>query len=210
MSTNPSPDPSKESELSRYGETAHRLPVADSDLWRQLKLSDEQAITELYDRYSQLIFRVANQVLRDPGTSEDVTQEVFLHLWRVPDAFDPAKGSLAAWLTIVSRRRAIDRLRQRKGEIDVTSVVLPINAKQLADAALSQMHHKVRLILEGMPEKLRIPFELAYTHGLTHSEISERTGDPLGTIKSRIRQALSLIREKLDCTGANGNGVGHV
>ena len=210
MSTNPSPEPLKRSELSGYGETAHRLPVADSELWRQLKLGEERAIVELYDRYSQLIFRVANQVLRDPGTSEDVTQEVFLHLWRVPDAFDPAKGSLAAWLTIVSRRRAIDRLRQRKGEIDVTSIVVPIHAKQLAEAASSQMHHKVRLILEEMPERLRVPFELAYTDGLTHSEISARTGDPLGTIKSRIRLALSFIRERLDRSGADGNGDGHV
>jgi RNA polymerase sigma-70 factor, ECF subfamily len=210
MSTNPSRDPSSEGDLSQREPTARSLPVADSDLWRQLKLSDEQAIAELYDRYSQVLFRVANQVLHDPGTSEDVLQEVFLQLWRVPDAFDPAKGSLATWLTIVSRRRAIDRLRERKGELDVANVVVPINAKQLADAALNQITDKVRLVLEDMPEKLRVPFELAYAQGLTHREISEQTGDPLGTTKSRIRLAMNLIRKKLDCNRANANGNGHV
>ena len=171
---------------------------------------DEQAITELYDRYSQVLFRVVNQVLHDPGTAEDVLQEVFLQLWRVPGAFDPAKGNLATWLIIVSRRRAIDRLRERKGELDVASVVVPINAEQLAHAARNQITDKVRLVLEDMPEKLRIPFELAFAQGLTHREISEQTGDPLGTTKSRIRMAMNLIRKKLDCLRTNANGDGHV
>jgi RNA polymerase sigma-70 factor (ECF subfamily) len=210
MSTNPSRDPSREGHLSQHRQTAQPLPVADSDLWRQLKLGDEQAITELYDRYSQVLFRVVNQVLHDPGTAEDVLQEVFLQLWRVPGAFDPAKGNLATWLIIVSRRRAIDRLRERKGELDVASVVVPINAEQLAHAARNQITDKVRLVLEDMPEKLRIPFELAFAQGLTHREISEQTGDPLGTTKSRIRMAMNLIRKKLDCLRTNANGDGHV
>jgi RNA polymerase sigma-70 factor (ECF subfamily) len=182
------------------------LLVADSDLWLQIKLYDEQAITELYDRYSQLIFRVADQVLHDPAASEDILQEVFLQLWRVPDTFDPTKGSLPGWLTVVSRRRAIDRLRQRRGELDVDNVVVSTNARQLTDATLNQISDKVRALLDGMPKELRLPFELAYTQGLTHSEISEQTGDPLGTTKSRIRLALNLIRKKLDCKHSNGNG----
>jgi RNA polymerase sigma-70 factor (ECF subfamily) len=180
--------------------------VADSDLWERLKLRDEHAVTELYDRYSQLVFSVAHQVLRDPGTSEDVLQEVFLQLWQVPEAFDPAKGSLATWLTVVSRRRAVDQLRKRRGEIDVADVVVPTAARQLADVAQNQITDKVRLCLEGMPEKLRVTFELAYMQGLTHSEISERTGDPLGTTKSRIRLALNWIRKKLDNKCPDGNG----
>jgi RNA polymerase sigma-70 factor (ECF subfamily) len=210
MSTNPSRDPSSEGRLSQHPKTVQPLSVADSDLWRQLTLGDEQAIKELYDRYSQMLFRIVNQLLHDPGTSEDVLQEIFLQLWRVPGAFDPTKGSLATWLTVVSRRRAIDRLRERKCELDVANVVVPINAKQLADAALNQITDKVRLVLEDMPEKLRVPFELAYAQGLTHREISEQTGDPLGTTKSRIRMAMNLIRKKLDCHRANANGNGHV
>jgi RNA polymerase sigma-70 factor (ECF subfamily) len=210
MSTNPSRDPLGEGDPSQHVPRTRQSPVADLDLWRQLKFKNEQAIAEIYDRYAPVLFRVANQVLRDPGTSEDVLQEVFLQLWRVPEAFDPAKGSLATWLTIVSRRRAIDRLRERKGETDIDNVVVAINPRQLADAALNQITDKVRLVLEDMPKKLRVPFELAYAQGLTYREISEQTGDPLGTTKSRIRLAMNLIRKKLDCNRANANGNGHV
>lgn len=210
MSTNASRNPFTDSDLSQHRQTARQLPVADSDLWRRFKLGDEQAITDLYDRYSQLIYSVAHQVLRDPGTSEDVLQEVFLQLWRVPDAFEPSKGSLATWLTVVSRRRAIDRLRKRKAEIDIDGVIVPTNATQLADAVHNQITDKVGALLEDMPGKLRVTFELAYVQGLTHSEISEQLGNPLGTTKSRIRQALDFIRKKLDCNRADAKGNRHV
>jgi RNA polymerase sigma-70 factor, ECF subfamily len=209
MSSNPSLDPLREGEPSQDGQGMRPSAVADSDLWQKIKHCDEQAIAEIYDRYSRLVFRVVDRVLHDPAASEDVLQEVFLQLWRVPDAFDPRKGSLAGWLTVVSRRRAIDRLRERRGELDVANVVVAINARQLADAVRNQITDKVRVLLEEMPEELRVPFELAYTQGLTHSEISAQTGDPLGTTKSRIRLALSLIRKKLDCNCTSGNGNGH-
>jgi RNA polymerase sigma-70 factor (ECF subfamily) len=210
MSTNPSRNSFGEGYASQYRQMAQQPPVADSDLWRRFKLGDEQAIADLYDRYSSLVYGVAHRVLRDRGAAEDVLQEVFLQLWRVPDAFEPAKGSLGAWLTVVSRRRAIDLLRKRKAEVDVDNLIVPIKATQLADAALSQITDKVSAFLQDMPEKLRVTFELAYIQGLTHSEISERLGDPLGTTKSRIRLALNFIRKKLDCNRANTNGNGQV
>jgi RNA polymerase sigma-70 factor (ECF subfamily) len=210
LSTNPSRNFFGEGHPSRYSQTAYQFPAADSDLWRRFTLGDEQALSDIYDRYSQLIYSVAHQVLNDSGTAEDVLQEVFLQLWRVPDAFEPEKGSLGAWLTVVSRRRAIDRLRKRKAEVDLDGVIVPINATQLADAARHQITDKVRALLANMPEKLRVTFELAYMQGLTHSEISERLGAPLGTTKSRIRQALDFIRKKLDCNRANTNGKRNV
>jgi DNA-directed RNA polymerase specialized sigma24 family protein len=97
-----------------------------------------------------------------------------------------------------------------RGELDVDNVVVSISARQLIDATLNQISEKVRALLDGMPQELRIPFELAYTQGLTHSEISEQTGDPLGTTKTRIRLALNLIRKKLNCKCSNGSGNGHV
>lgn len=209
MSSDVVPDPLNAGGLPQHGPLARQPAMDDSELWLKLNLRDEQAIAQLYDRYSPLIFRVADQVLHDRSASEDVTQEVFLQVWRVPRAFDPAKGSLEAWLTVVSRRRAIDRLRQRREEIDVDNVVLSTGARQLADAAQNQISERVRLVLEGMPEKLRTPFVLAYAQGLTHGEISQRTGDPLGTTKSRIRQALNWIRKKLDPNGVRTNSNGH-
>ena len=210
MSTNPSCDPIGEGDLSELRQTARQLPVENPDLWRRFKLGDEQAVADLYDRYSRLVYSVAYQILRDPGTSEDVLQDVFLQLWRVPDAFDPSKGTLGAWLTVVSRRRAIDRLRKRKAETDVADLVVSVDATQLDDAALNQFTHKVGALLKDMPQKLRVAFELAYMHGLTHCEISERLGSPLGTTKSRIRQALDFIRKKLNGNRENTNGDGHV
>jgi RNA polymerase sigma-70 factor (ECF subfamily) len=212
MSTNPSSESVRESYPSQRRQTAQLPLVADLDLWRRLKLGDEQAIADLYDRYSKLIYNVAYQVLRDPRASEDVLQEVLLQVWRAPYAFEPAKGSWRTWLIIVSRRRAIDRLRHRKAESDVDDLVLPVDATQLEDAALKQITDKVGALLEEMPEKLRVTFELAYLHGLTHAEISERLGTPLGTTKSRIRQALIFIRTKFNCKRPNTNakGNGHV
>jgi RNA polymerase sigma-70 factor (ECF subfamily) len=203
MSTNPSHNPHGEGYPSQSGEAERQIPATDLDLWQRTKLGDEQAIADLYDRYSPLIYRVACHVLHDSGISEDVVQEVLLQLWRVPDAFDPAKGSLVTWLTLVSRRRAIDRLRQRKAEVDVAELIVPIHATQLADATLNQMTDKVNALLNDMPEKLRVTFEMAYFQGMTHTEISERLGDPLGTTKSRIRLALNFIRTRLDGNRTN-------
>jgi RNA polymerase sigma-70 factor (ECF subfamily) len=199
MSTIPSHNPFGEGYPSQSSATAHQGRATDIDLCRRIKLGDEQAIADLYDRYSQLTYAVACHILRDSAASEDIVQEVFLQLWRVPDAFDPAKGSLVTWLTIVSRRRAIDRLRQRKAEVDVAGLIIPVRATQLADATLNQMTDKVNALLNDMPEKLRAAFEMAYFQGMTHTEISERMGDPLGTTKSRIRLALNFIRNRLEC-----------
>jgi RNA polymerase sigma-70 factor (ECF subfamily) len=210
MATNPSSDSVGESYSSQRRQTAQQPLVDDSELWRRLKLGDEGAIADLYDRYSQLIYNVSYHILRDPGTSEDILQEVLLQLWRVPDSFEPAKGTLHAWLTVVTRRRAIDRLRRRKAESDIADVVVSINATQLTDASLNQISGKIRVLLEDMPEKLRVTFELAYMQGLTHVEISKRLGIPLGTTKSRIRQVLSSVRAKLDSDRAKTNGNGHV
>jgi RNA polymerase sigma-70 factor (ECF subfamily) len=208
MSTNLSSNALNESSPSH---SLNQPPLdMDSDLWRRLKLGDERAVAALYDRYARLIYNVAHQVLRDHTTSEDVLQEVFFQLWRVPDAFDPAKGSLRAWVTVVSRRRAIDRLRGRKAEMDVAELTVSVDARQLLEAAVKQIASKVRVVLADMPLKSRVTFELAYMHGLTHTEISQRLGEPLGTTKSRIRQALAFIRKRLECTDANAGSNGHV
>lgn len=176
MSTNLPSNFVPESEPSQHRDIAPSPPLDDSDLWRRFKLGDEQAAAELYDRYSRLIYNVARQVLHDHATSEDILQDVLFQLWRVPDTFDPTKGSLRAWLTVVSRRRAIDFLRARKKEIDVSDLVLSISATQLAGAVLEDIANKVSELLADLPEKSRITFQLAYVHGLTHTEISELLG----------------------------------
>ena len=210
MSTNLPRNFAPESERSQLGEVAQELPLDDLDLWRRFKLGDEQAAAELYDRYSPLIYNVAHKVLRDHAPSEDVLQEVLFRLWRVPDSFDPSKGSLRTWLTVVSRRRAIDWLREHKAESDVADLDVFVDATQLAEAAFKQIANRVNELLADLPEKSRVTFQLAYTQGMTHTEISELLREPLGTTKSRIRKVLSLIRKRLGCKSSNSNGDGHV
>src|ERR1700678_904449 len=99
-----------------------------------LKAGDQSAMAELYDRYSSVVYAVALRVLGDTGAAEDVLQEVFLQLWRNPSAFDAARGSLASWLAVIARNRAIDSLRKRRPETDIEDVVLSVAPGLAGDA----------------------------------------------------------------------------
>src|SRR6202142_1667839 len=90
----------------------------------RIRAGDEQAMSELYGRYSKVVYAVALRVLQDAAGAEDVLQDVFLQLWRNPDAFDASRGSLAAWLAVISRHRSIDRLRKRRPETDIEDCVI--------------------------------------------------------------------------------------
>src|SRR5580692_12942238 len=96
----------------------------DMRLVARTRAGDQQAMSELYDRYSKVVYAVSLRVLQDTGAAEDVLQDVFLQLWRNPDAFDASRGNLAAWLAVIARHRAIDRLRQRRPETDIDECVI--------------------------------------------------------------------------------------
>lgn len=151
----------------------------------------------LYDRYSPVVYSVALRVLGDTGRAEDVLQEIFMQLWRNPGAFDAARGSLGAWLAVIARNRAIDVLRKGRPETDIRDVVVSVES-DLADAAeRARAVEKIRRALGEMPAPQRAALELAFFEGLTHSEIAARTGEPLGTIKTRIRSGLISLRKVL-------------
>jgi RNA polymerase sigma-70 factor, ECF subfamily len=160
-----------------------------------MKSGSQSALAELYDRYSGIVYAVALRVLGDAGAAEDILQEVFLQLWRNPGAFDAARGSLGAWLAVITRNRAIDALRRRKPETDIEDVILAV-APDLAGAAdRSRAAEKVRGALSAMPGPQRSALEMAYFEGMSHSEIASKTGEPLGTIKTRIRSGLIALRK---------------
>ncbi len=150
----------------------------------------------LYDRYSKLVFAVANHVVADAGVAEDISQEVFLQLWQKVHSFDPARGSLGAWLTVVTRHRAIDVTRKRKADVNIEDVVIPIDSKQLSEFSKKEITGKVCRALDGLPEAQQEVFKMAYFQGMTQEEISAKTGEPLGTVKSRARLALNWMRKK--------------
>lgn len=160
-----------------------------------MKSGDQSAMAELYDRYSSVVYAVALRVLGDTGAAEDVLQEVFLQLWRNPGAFDSARGSLGAWLAVITRNRAIDSLRRRKPETDLDDVMISVAPDLASDADRSRAAEKVRGVLGTMPAAQRTALELAYFEGLSHTEIAGKTGEPLGTIKTRIRSGLMALRK---------------
>lgn len=152
-------------------------------------------MAQLYDRYSGVVYSVALRVLGDTGAAEDILQEVFLQLWRNPGLFDSSRGNLGAWLAVISRNRAIDGLRKRRPETDLENVIVSVVPDMAGDAERSRAMQKVRSILGEMPDAQRNALELAYFEGLTHTEIADKTGEPLGTIKTRIRGGLMALRK---------------
>lgn len=162
----------------------------------RIRDGDPQAMSELYDRYSNVVYGVALRVLQDAAGAEDVLQDIFLQLWRKPDAFDASRGSLAAWLAVIARHRSIDRLRQRRPETDLEDVVIASNSDLRDDTERTLVIEKVRAVLGEMSDDQRKALELAYFQGLTHTEIAEKTGEPLGTIKTRIRSGLQMLRTR--------------
>ena len=155
-------------------------------------------MAELYDRYSGVVYSVSLRVLGDTGAAEDVLQEVFLQLWRNPDLFDSSRGNLAPWLAVISRNRSIDGLRKRHPESDVEDVVLSVEPDMAGDADRAIAMNKVRVVLGEMPAAQRSALEMAYFEGLSHSEISAKTGEPLGTVKTRIRTGLLTLRKAFE------------
>lgn len=173
--------------------------ASDWDLIERIVARDETALAALYDRYSGLVCAVLNRILRDTSASEEILQDIFFQVWRTAAQFDPARGSLPGWLAVAARNRAISRLRRRNpGETEElleNSVALPLNLE--TEAAQKQMMGIVKDAFAFLPKEQREALELAYFEGLTHSEIAARTGDPLGTVKTRLRSAVETLKKKL-------------
>jgi RNA polymerase sigma-70 factor (ECF subfamily) len=175
--------------------------LSDLDLLLVLRDGQVNALGSLYDRYSRLVYGLAHKILGNSEEAEDITQEVFLTLWR-RDAYNPSRGSLSSFLTTMTRSRSIDKLRSRgtklrfiqrwQGIAKNEAVATPLEQasmgerSQLVRDALSQLHESERLILE-----------IAYYEGLSQSEIAKRLNIPLGTVKTRSRQGLLKLRQTL-------------
>jgi len=163
-----------------------------------VRSGDQGAMAELYDQYSGIVYSVALRVLSDTGAAEDVLQEVFMQLWRNPGLFDASRGNLAPWLAVIARNRAIDMLRKRRPETDIEDVVISVEPDLAGDAERAIVMTKVRTVLSAMATSQRIALEMAYFEGLSHSEIAAKTGEALGTIKTRIRTGLLALRKAFE------------
>ncbi len=169
---------------------------ADIALLRRMMDGDETALAALYDRYASLVFSVARRILGDRSAAEEILQDIFYQVWRTASGFDLSRGSLAGWLLVAARNRAIDRLR-RQGAAPQSMQEETVALTSNLESAVAQnvMLGKVKKFLEELPPEQRTALELAYFEGLTQSEIAQRTGEPLGTIKTRLRSALAALKK---------------
>jgi RNA polymerase sigma-70 factor (ECF subfamily) len=162
-------------------------------LMRRLAAGESSALGELYDLFAGRTNALALRILRNTQEAEDVVQEVFLQAWRQAGRFDARRGSVEAWLLTMARTRAVDRLRRRSSRREAPSeTAVAATEPPATEEALA-----VRKALEGLTPDQRQALELAYYDGLTQSEIATRLGQPLGTIKTRIRTAMGRLREVL-------------
>jgi RNA polymerase sigma-70 factor (ECF subfamily) len=167
----------------------------DRLLLQRVEARDQGAMAEIFDTYSRMAYSIALRVLKDPAQAEDVMQDVFFQLWQNPRAFTPERGSLGAWLAVVVRNRSIDAMRRRRPSDPVEDVVLASTADVAGEVERTTMIERVRGVLKNLPMEQRETLELAYFGGMTHAEIAEKKGEPLGTVKTRIRMALISLRK---------------
>ena len=183
-----------------------RAEHADDELVQAIAGRDADAMVALYDRYGRLAFALAYRILEDGSTAEDVVQDAFLRVWRQAPSFDAGRGTLRSWLLTIVHHRAIDVLRRRSGrqgnDVDLETVEYSLAGPDVwGEVAAKIQGEQVRRAVAALPAEQRLAVELAYFEGLTHVEIAERTGTPLGTVKSRLRLGLKKLQETL---GANG------
>ena len=191
----------------------------DAQLMEAIGREEVVALESLYDRYSALVFSVSLRVLHDTQLAEDVVQEVFLRIWRQPASFDPERGRFISWLMSVTRNRALDELRRisrrHRSEDEDREDDSPIARLSTTDrlddpalgAELAEQREAVRAAMTRLPPEQRRAIELAYFSGLTQVEIAEITGDPLGTVKTRVRLGMRKLRESLAEFVDEGEGV---
>jgi len=174
--------------------------LSDEALVALVARSDETALAELYDRIGGIAYGLAFRVLRDESLAEDAVQEAFLGLWRTAGSFVPERAKASTWLLTLVHRRAVDLVRreQRRRSDPLEDAPEPTTDSAEDDAWLRLERERVQGALAQLPDQQREAIELAYYGGFTQSELADRLGQPLGTIKSRMFSGLARLRELLD------------
>jgi RNA polymerase sigma-70 factor (ECF subfamily) len=181
---------------------AIHAPGADRELIARLQRRDPHALAELYDRYGRIAYALILRVVRDAGIAEDLVQETFLRVWNRVHGFDAEKGAIGPWLLAVARNRAIDYLRSAGGR-ERNTIELEDNAHPSLytdmerDLLLSDSARRVKSAMDKLSPNQRQVIELAYFEGLSQTEMAERMGQPLGTVKTWVRAALKNLRDDL-------------
>ena len=178
----------------------------DEELMERLAFKDLLAFRALYKRFGNIVYSTSLRIVRDGQVAEDVTQEIFLRIWRKPESYVPQRGRFLTWLTSVTRNRAVDEVRSRNRryrhetaspEQQEREIAGPETDDPALTAELSDQRRLILTAMAGLPQEQREVIELAYFGGLTQQEISERLSQPLGTVKTRIRLGMQKLRAAL-------------
>jgi RNA polymerase sigma-70 factor (ECF subfamily) len=190
-------------------ETAPAQQIADREMIARIGRGDQSAFDALYDRLSGPLYSLALRMLGDAADAQEALQDVFLQIWSRARAYDPEQSSVFSWTVLLTRSRVIDRLRARgrRLRVLVASADVEEDSTEAADASTvegvadtadrNDEAARVRSILNNLPSEQREAIELAFFTDLTHHEIAARLGQPLGTVKARIRRGLLKLRERL-------------
>lgn len=192
------------------GKSVTKLRLSDQtsdDTWvnwiRQVARGDESALSSFYDASSRLVYGLAFKILGDAGAAEEVALDVYLQVWREASRFDSARGRASSWLMAMTRSRAIDKLRVRlrelshSGTLEAVAETRSERTDPEESALITQLQAHVRRALNTLGDAQRQAIELAYFGGLPQSEIALKLNEPLGTIKTRIRNGMLKVREQL-------------
>ena len=178
----------------------------DATLARRLLQKDVEAFEQLYERHSRIVYALALRILQQGSTAEEVVQDVFLQVWRNARHYDEQRGPFIPWLMTLARNRALDRLRlkserQRRQESQTEELPTVVEAPQYEkDLDEKRRAERVRALMASLHPQQKKAIELAFFEGLSHSEIAESLKEPLGTVKSWIRNGLLRLKEGLQAT----------
>jgi RNA polymerase sigma-70 factor, ECF subfamily len=175
----------------------------DGTLLNLITHAQEDALSELYDRYGSLVYSVAMNSLADQALAEEITQDVFVRVWEKASTYRNEQGSVATWLASIARNRAIDIFRQNRARHTnlnssweaAENLDLPASQNVETEVDLAQRVQHIRWAVAQLPEDQRLALSLAFFQGLTHPEIAQKLGEPLGTVKTRIRLAMQKLRD---------------
>lgn len=177
------------------------IPADDVAIVRRIAEGDESALAILYDRWAQSVYSLVAHLLKDADGAEDVVEETFWQVWQRASSYDVSRGTVRTWLLTIGRSRALDRLRSRKRNHDDISADLSLVRDPRSDPSQevegAERRQLVYAALIELPDEQRRALELAYFRGLSQSEIADFLGEPLGTIKTRMRLGMQKLRDKL-------------
>lgn len=196
----------------RVARSPRQEATSDEDLMVRVREGDDRALSELYDRHASLVFNLSQAVVGGPQDAEEVTEDVFVQVWTNADRFDRERGTVRAWLATMARTRALDlaRARDRRRSAharaaarDEAGVAVALSGSEEADTPVlrAEVRSALDRALSVLSDDQRRAIELAYLGGFTQSEIAHQLEAPLGTVKTRIRDGMILLRDSFGRTG---------